>query len=339
MASGERRAGARPSETILAGDVGGTKTNLGLFAPGTPPRLVRLETLSSRVFATFEEMLTAFLQDRGARVAAAAFGIAGPVRNGVADPTNLAWIVDAERLARRLGIRAVALLNDLEATAWGLEALGPDDVAVLLPGAPGASGNQAIIAAGTGLGEATLLREGGRPRPVASEAGHADFAPHTDLEIDLLRWLRARYGRASWERVLSGPGLVDVYGFLRDTGGGAEPSWLTEALATADPAAAITRAALEGRSETCARALDVFAGAYGAEAGNLALRSLATGGVFLGGGIAPKILAALRGEPFRRGFLEKGRLSTIVEATPVKVILDEKAALVGAACRAAEDLA
>jgi glucokinase len=339
MASGERRAGARSSERILAGDVGGTKTNLGLFEAGPPLRLVRLETLSSRAFGTFEEMLAAFLPEGGARVAAAAFGIAGPVRGGVADLTNLAWIVDGERLAKRLGLRSVALLNDLEATAWALETLGPDDVAELLPGAAGASGNQAIIAAGTGLGEATLLREGGRPRPVASEAGHADFAPHTDLEIDLLRWLRARFGRASWERVLSGPGLVNVYEFLRDTGGGEEPSWLGEALATADPAAVIARAALEGRSEVCARALDVFAGAYGAEAGNLALRSLATGGVFLGGGIAPKILAALRGEPFRRGFLEKGRLSAVVEATPVKVIVDEKAALVGAARRAAEDLA
>jgi glucokinase len=333
-----RSAAARRPGTILAGDVGGTKTNLGLFEAGPPPRPLRLETLSSRAFGTFEDMLAAFLAAGGPAVAAAAFGIAGPVRGGVADPTNLAWTVDAARLSERLGLATVTLLNDLEATAWALDALGPDGAAVLLEGAPGASGNQAIIAAGTGLGEAMLLREGGRSTPIASEAGHADFAPHTDLEIDLLRHLRKRFGRASYERVLSGPGLLNVYEFLRDTGGGEEPRWLSEALAQGDPAAVISRAAQEGRSETCVRALELFAGAYGAEAGNLALRALATGGVFLGGGIAPKILPWLRGEPFRRGFLDKGRLSRIVEATPVKVILDDRAALLGAARRAAEDL-
>lgn len=335
---GERSVMAQRTRTILAGDVGGTKTNLGLFEAGPPPRLVRLETLSSRAFETFEDMLAAFLPAGGPAVAAAAFGIAGPVRGGVADPTNLAWIVDAARLAARLGLATVTLLNDLEATAWALGALGADGAAVLLEGAPGATGNQAIIAAGTGLGEAMLLREAGRSTPIASEAGHADFAPHTDLEVELLRHLRKRFGRVSFERVLSGPGLLNVYEFLRDSGGGEEPRWLSEALAQGDPAAAISRAAQEGRSETCVRALDLFAGAYGAEAGNLALRALATGGVFLGGGIAPKILPWLRGESFRRGFLDKGRLSGIVEATPVKVILDEKAALAGAARRAAEDL-
>jgi glucokinase len=334
----ERGVKARRSGMILAGDVGGTKTNLGLFEPGPPPRLARLETLPSRDFPTFEDVLGAFLRTGGPGVAAAAFGIAGPVRGGVADPTNLAWTVDARRLAERLGLGSVTLLNDLEATAWALEGLGPEGAAVLLEGAPGASGNQAILAAGTGLGEATLLREGGRTVPVASEAGHADFAPHTDLEIDLLRHLRGRFGRASYERVLSGPGLLNVYEFLRDREGGEEPRWLSEALAQGDPAAAISLAAQQGRSELCVRALELFAGAYGAEAGNLALRALATGGVFLGGGIAPKILPWLRGEPFRRGFLDKGRLSWIVEATPVKVILDDRAALVGAARRAAEDL-
>lgn len=323
---------------ILAGDVGGTKTNLGLFEAGPPRRLVRLETFSSRAFETFEQMLAAFLPAGGPPITAAAFGIAGPIHNGVADPTNLAWIVDGARLARRLGLATVALLNDLEASAWALDALGAEDAAVLLVGAPGASGNQAIIAAGTGLGEAVLLREGGRSLPLASEAGHADFAPRTDLEIELLRYLRRRFGRVSWERVLSGPGLLNIYEFLRDTGGGEEPFWLAEALRDGDPAAVISNAALEGRSEVCARALDLFAGAYGAEAGNLMLRALATGGVFLGGGIAPKILPWLRGGSFRQGFLEKGRLSTLVENTPVKVILDDKAALIGAARRAAEDL-
>ncbi len=323
---------------ILAGDVGGTKTNLGLFEAGPPPRLVRLETYSSPAFETFEQMLAEFLPAGGPPITAAAFGIAGPIHNGVADPTNLAWIVDGARLARRLGLTTVALLNDLEASAWALDALGAKDAAVLLVGAPGASGNQAIIAAGTGLGEAVLLREGGRSLPLASEAGHADFAPRTDLEIELLRYLRRRFGRVSWERVLSGPGLLNTYEFLRDTGGGEEPPSLAAELRTGDPPAVISRAALEGRSEVCGRALDVFAGVYGAEAGNLALRALATGAVFLGGGIARKILPWLRGESFRRAFLDKGRLSPLVGRTPVKVILEDKAALLGAARRAAEEI-
>lgn len=336
---GERRVSTPPEregDMILAGDVGGTKTNLALFEAGTPPRLVRFETFSSRTFETFEHMLAAFLPAGSPAVTAAAFGIAGPIRHGVADPTNLAWIVDGARLARQLGLAAVTLLNDLEASAWALGALRAEDEAVLLAGAAGASGNQAIIAAGTGLGEAVLLREGGRCVPVASEAGHADFAPRSDLEIELLRHLRQRFGRVSWERVLSGPGLLHVYEFLRDAAGGEEPAWLTEGLKGTDPAAVVSGAALAGRSEVCAGALDLFAGVYGAEAGNLALRSLATGGVFLGGGIAPKILPWLRRESFRRGFLEKGRLSALVERVPVKVVLDDKAALIGAARRAVE---
>jgi glucokinase len=321
---------------ILAGDVGGTKTHLGIFEAGPPRRLVRLETYSSPAFETFEQMLATFLPPGGPPITAAAFGLAGPIRGGVADPTNLAWAVDGARLAQRLGLATVTLLNDVEASAWAIDALGVGDVAVLLAGAPGASGSQAVIAAGTGLGEAVLAREGGRVFPLASEAGHADFAPRTDLEIALLQHLRGRFGRVSWERVLSGPGLLNVYEFLRDTGGGEEPPWLAAELRAGDPPAVISRAALDGRSEVCARALDLFAGAYGAEAGNLALRALATGGVFLGGGIARKILPWLRGESFRQAFLGKGRLSTLVEGTPVKVILDDRAALVGAARRAAE---
>lgn len=323
---------------ILAGDVGGTKTHLALFDPGPPLRLVRLETYRTGAFASLEEMLGAFLHDRDVPLAAAALGVAGPVIGGAAALPNVTWDVDARRTAMRVGLPAVTLLNDLEASAWAIEALGSADAATVLAGVPDATGNQAVIAAGTGLGEAVLLRADGRRFAIATEAGHADFAPRSDLEIELLRWLRARFGRVSWERVLSGPGLVNVHAFLTETGRGGEPSSVAQAIREGGGAAEISAAALEGRSERCALALDVFTAVYGAEAGNLTLRAIATGGVFLGGGIAPKILPWLERELFRRAFLDKGRLSPLVAATPVKVILDERATLIGAARCAAEGL-
>jgi glucokinase len=322
---------------ILAGDIGGTKTLLALFDPGPPLRAVRVASFPSASFASLEAIVEAFRPAAAGRVDAAAFGVAGPIRGTTATLPNLPWSVDVAPLAAALGIPAVALVNDLEASAWALELLGERDLATLLPGEPGAAGNQAVISAGTGLGEAVLLRAGERRTALATEAGHADLAPRTDLEIELLRWLRARHGRVSWERVLSGRGLVNVHAFLADTGRGEEPAAVTEAIRTGG-GAAISAGALDGTSERCAIALDLFAGLYGAEAGNLALRALATGGVFLGGGIAPKILAWLRREPFRQAFLDKGRLSPLLAATPVKVILDERAALLGAARIAAERL-
>jgi glucokinase len=322
---------------ILAGDVGGTKTHLALFDT-EPLRLVRLETFRTGAFSSLEEMVAAFLRDGDVPPAAATFGVAGPIVRETAVLPNVTWDVDARRIARRIGLATLTLLNDVEASAWAVEALGSADTATVLAGAPDATGNQALIAAGTGLGEAVLLRGRGRPVALSTEAGHADFAARSDLEIELLRWLRARFGRVSWERVLSGPGLVNVHAFLTETGRGGEPSSVAQAIRAGGGAAEISAAALEGRSERCALALDVFTAAYGAEAGNLALRAIATGGVFLGGGIAPKIRPWLEREPFRRAFLDKGRLSPLVAATPVKVILDERAALIGAARCAAEGL-
>jgi glucokinase len=322
---------------ILAGDLGGTKTHLALFEPGPPLRLVRLETFASAAFPSLDAMLDRFRGEGAPRLAAAALGVAGPIVGATAVLPNLAWSVDADRVASTLGLPAVALLNDVEASVWALELLGDGETATLLAGAAAAGGNQAVISAGTGLGEAMLVRAGARRYAVASEAGHADFAPRTDLEIELLRWLRERKGRVSWERILSGPGLLNVHAFLSATGRGAEPPSVTDAIREGD-AAAISRAALEGTSERCALALDLFTSVYGAEAGNLVLRSVATGGLFLGGGIAPKILPWLRREPFRRAFLDKGRLSPLVAATPVKVVLNERAALLGAARHAAETL-
>jgi glucokinase len=321
---------------ILAGDIGGTKTLLGLYDPGPPLRPVRVESFPSASFPSLEAMIEAFRRDAPGPIAAAAMGVAGPILGGGAVLPNLAWSVDGARLARLLDVPGVALLNDVEASVWALELLGEDGAATLLPGSPAPAGNQAIISAGTGLGEAVLLRAGARRMVLPTEAGHADFAARTELEIELLRWLRERFGRVSWERVLSGPGLVEVHAFLAATGRGDEPAWIAAAMRDGDPAAVIASSALEGTSERCALALDVFAGAYGAEAGNLVLRAVATGGVFLGGGIAPKILPWLRREPFARAFLDKGRLSPLVGATPVKVILDERAALLGAARCAAE---
>ncbi len=323
---------------ILAGDVGGTKTLLALFDPGPPLRPVRLASFRSASFPSLAAIVEAFRPAAEERVTAAALGVAGTIRGTTAALPNLPWPVDAAPVAAARGLPTLALLNDLEASAWGRELLGDGDVATLLPGAPGAAGHQAVISAGTGLGEAVLLRAGERRTAIATEAGHADLAPRTDLEIELLRWLRARHGRVSWERVLSGPGLANVHAFLSDTGRGEEPAAVSEAIRAGDAAAAISAAALEGTSERCALALDVFAGVYGAEAGNLVLRSLATGGVFLGGGIAHKILGWLRRDPFRQAFLDKGRLSPLVAATPVKVILDERTALLGAARVAAEAL-
>jgi glucokinase len=324
---------------ILAGDVGGTKTLLALFEAGPPLRPVRVESFHSASFPSLGAMVEAFRRDAPERISAGALGVAGPIRGGTAALPNLSWSVDAASLAAQLGLPTLGLVNDLEASAWSLELLGEGDVETLLPGAPTADGHQAVISAGTGLGEAMLLRDGARRIAVATEAGHADLAPRTDLEIEVLRWLKGRHRRVSWERVLSGRGLASVHAFLAATGRGEEPAPVSEAIGAAgDAAAAISAAALDGTSERCALALDLFAGFYGAEAGNLVLRALATGGLFLGGGIAPKILPWLRRESFREAFLDKGRLSPLLAATPVRVILDVRSALLGAARVAAEGL-
>lgn len=322
---------------ILAGDIGGTNARLALLEPRAGRfTVVALETYASGEHGGLKELLLAFRERHGQRLEAAAFGVAGPVTEGRVATTNLPWVVDAAELARVLGLREVVLMNDLEALAWSVDLLAPEGLAELQAGRPDPRGNRAVIAAGTGLGEVALARVGDRIAVLASEGGHADFAPRTEIEIALLRWLVARHGRASWERVLSGPGLHEVYLFLRERGHGEEPAWLAEELRAGDPAAAISRAALQGRSGVCAEALDLFVSVYGAEAGNLALRSLAAGGVYLGGGIAPRILPWLERPPFLAAFLAKGRLRPLLEDTPVRVILDDRAGLTGAARRAVE---
>jgi len=323
---------------ILAGDIGGTKTRLALFAPG-PGRSdpVSERTYSSQEYPGLEVIAREFVRATGAAIESACFGVAGPVKEGRSSTTNLAWVVDARNLARDLRLPRVALLNDLEASAFGLEALRTDEVVVLQEGIPGAAGNQALIAAGTGLGEAALYWDGRRHRVFATEGGHAGFAPADETQIELLRYLVRRFEPVSWERVLSGPGLVNIYSFLRDSGRGEEPSWLADEISAGEPAAVISAAALSGRSALCSEALDLFVALYGAESGNLALKIMATGGVFIGGGIAPKILARLRGPGFVRAFVAKGRMRPLLEAMPVRAILNDRLALLGAARYAASE--
>jgi len=324
---------------ILAGDIGGTHTRLALFEEGGALVPARSETFASREHGTLADVVSTFLAGSAGRPDRACFGVAGAVRGGRAAATNLPWKVDAAALAGELSIGRVALLNDLEAAGWALEDLAPADVAVLSPGVPDTGGNGAVIAAGTGLGEAGLVFDGRRRRPFASEGGHADFAPRGEIEVELWRYLLARFGHASWERVVSGPGLVNVYDFLRDTGRGEEPAWLAEEMRESDPAAAVARAALAGRSGLAARALEVFASAYGAAAGNLALHFAAGAGVWIAGGIAPRVLPALRAPGFLEAFRDKGRFRPWLEEVPVRVVLDERAPLLGAARYALREMA
>ncbi len=323
---------------ILAGDIGGTNTRLALVEIGQSGRL-RLraeESFQSRDWPCLEATLAELLRRHPAEVTAATFGIAGPVRGGRCAATNLPWVVDARAVARQLGLERVGLVNDLVANAHGLPLLSSRDLVTLNRGARRARGNRALVSAGTGLGEAGLFWDGAGYRPFPSEGGHADFAPRNRLEIELLEHLAARFGRVSYERIVSGPGLVNVYEFLRDTGKGDEPPWLAAQLADGgDRAAVISRAALAGTSPLCGRALDLFVSVYGAEAGNMALKLMATGGVYLGGGIPPRILARLQEPTFMAAFAAKGRLSPMVRDTPVRVIMNQKTALLGAARHAA----
>jgi glucokinase len=325
---------------ILAGDVGGTHTRLAFYEPdGLRLRQVLEATYPSPSYPGLAQILRAFLDGHRHRPERVCLGIAGPVRQGRVVTPNLPWEVDAAHLADELNSGPVTLLNDLEANAFGVLALGPEDFAVLNPGAP-AAGNAALISAGTGLGEAGLFWDGARHRPFASEGGHCDFAPRSGLEREMARHLAERFGHVSYERILSGPGLHNIYEFLRRRGGRPdELPALMEQLGTTDAPAVISRAALEGRSELCGQALDLFVSVYGAEAGNLALKVLATGGVFLGGGIAPKILPRLRQPAFLEAFTAKGRMGDLLRAVSVRVILNEQTALLGAAHYAAEQAA
>lgn len=352
---------------ILAGDIGGTKTNLALYE-WTTDRIepVHTESFHSADYQALEDIVEEFLGtlppktsphdklpdevDDGDTetppqpelppapftLSAASFGVAGPVIDNRCRTTNLPWVIDGNALAQRFDIAHVQLLNDLEATAHGLLLLRPDEVVILNAGTPPKKKQAlALIAAGTGLGECILYWDGSRYRPMPSEGGHTDFAPNSDSEIELLRHLRGSYLHVSYERIVSGPGLHAVYEYLRDTKKN-EPTWLAEKIKVGDPAAEIAQAGLNGQAEIATQALDMFASIYGAEAGNLALKGLTLDGVYVAGGIAPKLLKKLQDGSFMRGFTNKGRYKRLMSQIPVKVITNDKTALLGAASVAAQ---
>jgi glucokinase len=320
------------ADVILAGDVGGTKTQLALIEPGGPVRAPRArQRFVSRDHPSLESLVSAFLAEQGSRPTRAVIGIAGAVIDNRCETTNLPWTVSGDHLGRAIGGVPATLLNDLVTTAWGLGELEASDLAVLQAGRA-KTGNRALIAAGTGLGEAILLRDGDRWLPSATEGGHADFASRTPFEDGLSVWLRERYGRVSFERVLSGPGLADLHRYHRVAGIGDEPPAFAAAFdAAEDPAAAVTRAALDGTCDRARAALDRFCEVYGAEAGNLALKGLAVNGLFVAGGIAPKIAKPLAAGGFLSAFGNKGRLSPLLAEIPVAIVLDEHTSLWGAA--------
>lgn len=320
---------------LLAGDIGGTKTVIALFEQtGENLREVRGATFPSKEHGSLEEILEKFLHDESdPTMQVGCFGVAGPVIDGKSKTTNLPWELDEQALAKAIGVRRVKLLNDLEAAAFGMLHLKPDEFCVLNEGAePKRQGNIAVVAAGTGLGEAMLIWDGEKHQPVASEGGHADFAPRNAQEIELLNYLSDKYrGHVSYERILSGPGFFNLYTFLRQSDGTPEPDWLKEKLQSGDPSAVVTEVGLAGEDPVAIRTLDMFASIYGAEAGNLALKCLAVGGVLIGGGIAPKILPVFEREHFMKSFTDKGRYTAVMQAIRVKIALNPRAPLIGAA--------
>ena len=326
------------NKLILAGDIGGTKTHMALFSvQGVKLQFELKKTFPSKQYRGLEPVVEEFLAGQKGSISRACFGIAGPVVGGQVKTPNLPWVVDSAKIAQRFKLDSVALLNDLEAGAYGIFTLESQELFTLNEGVSGQRGNKVLIAAGTGLGEATLYDDGRDHHPSASEGGHGDFAPTDETQIDLLRHLIKKFRHVSYERVVSGPGLANVYGFFRDSGRLEEPDWLREKISAAeDMSAVISHEGLAGSSDICAEALSLFVSVYGAEAGNLALRGKATGGVYIGGGIAPKILAKLEDGTFMRAFLDKGRYREFLSAVPVRVILNDQAALQGAAFYAAK---
>lgn len=324
---------------VLSGDIGGTKVNLGVFEVKNQQVHSIFElSFASRDYNSLEEIIALFLiQYKGKDIISASFGVAGPVINNRSDITNLPWIIDAEKIQHQFGWQVVSLINDLEANAWGISSLDESDYIILNQGTlthnklNKTEGNASIIAAGTGLGEAGLFWTGQQHIPFASEGGHTNFCPATEKEFRLYQFLSKKYnGHVSWERIVSGMGLENLYLFLCHEDNIQPPPWLTQEMAI-DAAAAISKAAIGKKDKRCQQALDWFVYLYGVEAGNHALKIMSKGGVYLGGGIAPKIINQLQSGGFMRGFCDKGRMQHLLKAMPVKVIMNEKTALYGPA--------
>jgi len=325
---------------ILAGDIGATKTSLGLFSrEGGPARPLARTTFQSRDFPCLEEMAARFLKEAGgAVIKGASFGIAGPIRSGRVDTTNLPWSLDASSLSRSLGVTRLRLMNDTEALASALSLLGAQDLKTLNPGNPEPLGVRAVVAPGTGLGEAFLTHDSSRWRVHPTEGGHADFAPADEEQINLLRFMTDRFGHVSWERVCSGIGIENLARFLVETGKFEKPSWWKDAETKNTVTPEVIKGAME-QTPPCPlslHTLDLFIATLGAEAGNLALKVLSTGGVYLGGGLPPRILPLLEKGGFTETFFAKGRMSEITRRIPVHVVLNPEAALQGAAMEGLE---
>jgi glucokinase len=318
---------------VLAGDIGGTKTDLAVVDLGASEARVEFERrYNSRAHSGLGAILEAFLAETGAKAERAAFGVAGPVVEQRCEATNLPWVVDAGHLRDAYGLGPTRLLNDFEAVAYGVPRLGAEDLVTLNRGAPVARAPIAVLGAGTGLGEAFLFWTGEGYRCLPSEGGHTDFAPRNELEIGLLRYLLARHHRVSYERIVSGMGLRNIYAYLRDTGVAAETPEVRAAIERGEDHGALIGAhAIAGTCPLSQATLDLFVSAYGAEAGNLALKAVARGGVYLAGGIAPKILPKLTDGHFRQAYIDKGRLSPLVESIPAYVVINPRVALIGAA--------
>ncbi|BAN35117.1 glucokinase [Sulfuricella denitrificans skB26] len=317
-------------KTLLAGDIGGTKTLLQIFESGGGVLAER--RFDSASYASLNQIIAGLLSDfPSLPLAAACFGVAGPVEGGKSNITNLPWQIDEASIAMEFKIPQVRLINDFQAVAYGIEALECQDLATLQAGAPHASGVRAVIGAGTGLGEGFMVWQEGYYEAFPSEGSHADFAPVDALQIELLLYLAARFGHVSYERLVSGPGLVNIFEFLRDSRGQQATVELQAAMKAGDPAAAISDCAMGGKDDLAVAALDLFARIYGAEAGNLALKVLAHGGVYIAGGIAPQIMGKLEDGTFLRAFADKGRFAGLLGDIPVHVVLNPKVGLMGAA--------
>ncbi len=319
---------------LLAGDIGGTKTQLGLFRRENPRQPFHKGIFPSQNYSSLDQIIIEFIEGLAEPLEAACFGVAGPVVDGNCMTTNLPWNVSSSNLAALLSLEQTTLLNDLEAFGHGIPLLAGDEVSILNEGEI-ATGNSGIIAAGTGLGQASMIWDGTRHIPSASEGGHVDFAPRNDLEIELLQFMLKQFERVSVERLVSGPGLFFIYDFLRSAGHGRESESVARRCLEADPSTVVSTAALDEGDDLSMLALDLFTSLYGAAAGNLALTLMATGGIYIGGGIAPKILKKLRDGTFMTAFTDKGRFSALLYRIPVRVILNSELPLIGAALVAA----
>ncbi|HEV2730894.1 MAG TPA: glucokinase [Terriglobales bacterium] len=318
---------------ILAGEIGATRTRLAAFETAGN----KLQRVVERIYASQEhsglsQIIAGFIKAEGIPVHSACFGVAGPVKGGRSKISNLPWVIDSRELAQQLKLDSIGLLNDLEAYAYGIDALESNDFITLSEGSEDAEGNRAVISARTGLGMAGLFWDGFRHHPFACEGGHTDFAPRNDLEMELLAYLQKKYGHISCERILSGPGIKNIYDFLRDAKKADEPKWLKEQMSAAqDPPALISQLALESKSAICEQTLSMFVSIYGAETGNCALNFMSTGGVFIGGSIAAKIVPKMRDPIFMQSFLDKGRMEPLLREMPVKIVLNDDSGIIGGA--------